>query len=58
MPQVLLKLKFEKETKHTYRFKNVDPEGKVIETVYVEKEAFSSKPSELTITLGSDALKG
>ena len=56
MPELRLKLKLEKETKNTYRFSSGE-EGSAIQTVYIEKGAFSAKPSEVTIVVSGETLK-
>jgi len=56
MPELQLKLKLEKETKNTYRFSS-GMEGSAIQTVYIEKDAFASKPSEVSIVLSGETLK-
>lgn len=44
---------FEKETKRTYRFKELrdDPEDVIVGTIYVQKHVFESKPKTLKVTI-------
>ena len=48
-----LEFKFEKDTKNTYRYQEVAPEGEEkIGTLYVKKSALANKaPAKLTVTV-------
>ena len=44
---------FERETKNTYRFKevNADERETVVGVLYVQKSKFDTQPQELTVTI-------
>jgi hypothetical protein len=54
----VVKFKFEKETKNTYRFQEIDAAGKVVDrfeasigTLYLKKLYFTQKPDWVTVTI-------
>ncbi|HWP59497.1 MAG TPA: hypothetical protein VNL14_16515 [Candidatus Acidoferrales bacterium] len=51
--KINLKMEFERDTKRTYRFKEVAPEGEeVIGTLYVKKAAFGGKaPAKIEVSV-------
>ncbi len=48
-----LEFKYERDTKHTYRYQEVAPEGEEkIGTLYIKKSALGNKaPATLTVTI-------
>jgi hypothetical protein len=57
-PVAVVHLKFEKETKNTYRFQEIDTDGKVVDryeasigTLYLKKLYFTQKPEAITVTV-------
>lgn len=48
MPSTTVTLTFKKATKNTYVFENPDAS---VSTIYVDKSAFTTQPSSITITI-------
>ena len=51
----ILKLKFEKELKHSYRYLESNENGAIVlKTLYIQKWAAEGCPQELTVTVESE----
>lgn len=51
-----IRLEFEKETKNTFRYQEIDekglpPENPILRTLYIRKSALPLKPDHITVTI-------